>query len=411
MSLLTDALRKAEEAKRPSADGHNIRRAASSSGELSLEPVAATLVSSSPQTSSALPDLSLHLDSLNADLAAASAAAPTYTKRPVKVPDTASHDEKESSAAHKPLAIAPVRQARRSHWLVPGLVASATLSIGGYLGWQQGFANQGTFAGAQVSSESIQGGAPAPAAMPFATPEPAASPTRLPAVIAERAEQAPLAGGKIRPDSLARTTAPLADSVSPVRLSSSQPTINPILSRAYESLQAQELNDALRDYERVLRADPHSVDALLGLASIAAQQGKPGDAAEFYARALEADPKDPNALAGLINLRGQSDPGLSESRLKTLLASQPDAPALSFALGNQQARQGRWGDAQQAYFHACTGDPNNAEYLYNLAVSLDHLRHGKLAAQYYKSALNAAEGRGSAFDRSQVRARILDLQP
>jgi Tfp pilus assembly protein PilF len=34
-------------------------------------------------------------------------------------------------------------------------------------------------------------------------------------------------------------------------------------------------------------------------------------------------------------------------------------------------------------------DPDNADYLFNVAVSLDHLRQNKLAAQYYRMALNA----------------------
>jgi tetratricopeptide (TPR) repeat protein len=414
MSLLTDVLRKAEEAKRPGTEGTHSKLPANSPGELSLEPVAATLASSSAHATSPLPDLSLHLDSLNADLAAASAAAPTYAKRPVKVPDTTSHNEKERSAAHKSLASGPARQARQWRWRLSGLAACATLGLCGYLWWQQEFAHKGAFVAAQASTENVQAGALAPAAMSASTPDLPAARVRLPAVNPELAEQASAAGSPNRParaEARADTAAPSADSDSPIRLSSKPPTTNPPLSRAYESLQAQQLNDAQRDYELVLRGDPHNVDALLGLASIAAQREKPTDAAELYARALEADPKDPYALAGLINLRGQGDPGLSESRLKTLLASQPDAPALNFALGNQQARQGRWGDAQQAYFRACTGEPANADYLYNLAVSLDHLRHRPLAAQYYRSALNAAEGRASAFDKSQVNARLLDLQP
>jgi uncharacterized protein HemY len=125
---------------------------------------------------------------------------------------------------------------------------------------------------------------------------------------------------------------------------------------------------------------------------------------------LEADPANVTAQAALINLRGQSDSGPSESRLKILLASQPESPSLHFALGNLYARQGRWSEAQQAYFQAYALEPDNADTLFNIAVSLDHLRQNKLAAQYYRMALNAAETRRSAFDQNAVGKRLLELQ-
>jgi tetratricopeptide (TPR) repeat protein len=147
------------------------------------------------------------------------------------------------------------------------------------------------------------------------------------------------------------------------------------------------------------------------MAAIDARQGRVDRAQDLYQRVLESDPTDATAQAALINLRGQSDAGQSESRLKTLLASQPDSSALHFALGNLYARQGRWGEAQQAYFQSYALDPDNPDYLFNIAVSLDHLRQNKLAAQYYRMALNAGDTRRSAFDRNVVGKRILELQP
>jgi tetratricopeptide (TPR) repeat protein len=46
----------------------------------------------------------------------------------------------------------------------------------------------------------------------------------------------------------------------------------------------------------------------------------------------------------------------------------------------------RWNDAQQAYFRAYSAEPDNPDILYNLAISLEHLRQNKLAAQYYAQA-------------------------
>jgi tetratricopeptide (TPR) repeat protein len=95
--------------------------------------------------------------------------------------------------------------------------------------------------------------------------------------------------------------------------------------------------------------------------------------------------------------------------LKTLLATDPGAHVLNFALGNQLAQQGRWPEAQQHYFKAFAADPENADFAYNLAVSLDHLRQPKLALEYYQRAVALASSRGASFDTAAARARIAQL--
>jgi len=180
-------------------------------------------------------------------------------------------------------------------------------------------------------------------------------------------------------------------------------------------LQSDRLDVAQRAYQQALRGDPKSTDALLGLATIAARQGDTTRAHSYYLLALESDPNDATAQAGVIQTRGQSDPAQSESKLKTALANQPDSPALLFALGNLYASEQRWGEAQQAYFRAYSTEPDNADFIFNLAVSLDQLHQDKLAAQYYQMALNAAQpsngSRAVGFDRGQVQKRIQDLLP
>ena len=160
----------------------------------------------------------------------------------------------------------------------------------------------------------------------------------------------------------------------------------------------------------MLKSEPKNTDALHGLAAISLRQGQPEAAEDFYFRILEADPKDSAAQAGLIGLRGQVDPTQSESRLKNLLAGQPESPSLNFALGNLYAQQGRWNDAQQSYFRAYSADSENPDYQFNLAVSLEQLRQPKLALQYYQGALAAATQRPAAFDRNQVAGRVSELQ-
>ena len=171
-----------------------------------------------------------------------------------------------------------------------------------------------------------------------------------------------------------------------------------------------DLATARAEYDRALRGDPRNRDALLGLAALDVRTGDYAHAIANYAKVLEIDPRDPNAAAGLIGLRGNVDPVEAESRLKTLLASQSDSAVLHFALGNILAAQSRWAEAQQSYFRAVAVEPDNPDYEFNLAVSLDHLHKEKLALDHYQRAVALAGSRTAAFNKSQVEARIRDLQ-
>lgn len=242
-------------------------------------------------------------------------------------------------------------------------------------------------------------------ALPPAACEPAQSAATPPPI--EAAAQPP------RREARTQATVPAAENETenPIRLSRSRQQTSPLLERAYQALQAGRADDAQDAYEAVLRDDSKNSDALLGLATLAVRRGQTASAAALYRQALESDPKDAYAQAGLINLTGLESPERSESRLKTLLASQPDSAALNFALGNLHSRQARWNEAQQAYFRAHAAEPDNADHLVNLAVSLDHLHQEQLAARYYRMALNAPAVPGGTFDKSRVNRRLHELQP
>lgn len=195
-----------------------------------------------------------------------------------------------------------------------------------------------------------------------------------------------------------------------IERSRTSPAVDPALAAAYQALQAGALNAAEKHYRSLLARQERNRDALLGLAAIAAKRNQPEVARGYYRRVLELDPRDPMATAGLLALeRPAWDPAAVESRLKTLIAGQPEAAVLHFSLGNHYADQSRWGEARQAYFQAFKYDPTNADYAYNLAVSLDHLDAPRLAGQYYRRALALAETRPAAFDRSAVQARLREL--
>jgi uncharacterized protein HemY len=112
----------------------------------------------------------------------------------------------------------------------------------------------------------------------------------------------------------------------------------------------------------------------------------------------------------LINLTEAADTR-TESRLKNLLNGQTQAAPLHFALGNLYARQNNWTDAQAAYFMASSSEPNNPDYLYNLAVSLDHLGKQELARDHYQRALTAQQKHPAAFSKVRLEQRLRELTP
>ncbi|MDP3483593.1 MAG: tetratricopeptide repeat protein [Sulfuricella sp.] len=192
-----------------------------------------------------------------------------------------------------------------------------------------------------------------------------------------------------------------------IRQSAATSQLNPTLGKAYQSFLSGDTGAAQHLYQKVLQQEPNNRDALLGMAAIALKQKQAGQAAAYYGKLLDLDPDDPEALAALIGLQGQTDPTQSESRLKKVLLQNPQADAAHFALGNLYAQQSRWAEAQQSYFRAYSSAPGNANYAFNLAVSLDHLNQGKLALDYYQRAL--AQPGPANFDKSSVQTRITEL--
>jgi Flp pilus assembly protein TadD len=185
-------------------------------------------------------------------------------------------------------------------------------------------------------------------------------------------------------------------------------SIDPILTSAYQAYQSGDYAAAEQRYQNALTQDPNNRDALLGLAAIAQQHGQDNAALKYYHRVLVLDPHDPVAHAALASLTpGEFD--RKESDLKQLIAQQPDSAALHFAQGNQYAEQSRWAEAQQAYFNALAAEPSNALFAFNLAISLDHLGQGNIAAQYYRQALQFDTTGHSGFVHEHAQQRLNQL--
>ncbi len=180
------------------------------------------------------------------------------------------------------------------------------------------------------------------------------------------------------------------------------------LQAAHAALQSGDLPRARTLYGQVLAADASQPDAHLGLALIAQSLQERDPAISHFRAVLSTIPDQPRAWSGLAELASDGELPALESKLRSLLATRPDA-ALHFALGNNLMRQSRWAEGQEQYFAATTAAPDNAEYRFNLAVALDRLGKREAAAGHYRKALQLAEGRPVQFDVASVRTRLAAL--
>ena len=355
--------------------------------------------------------------------------APIETAR--RPPPDAADDAQVKAAAHNLFAakLPEKQEGRKGFAIAIGVLTVLSVTgIGGYFWWQlqpkSNMIAKPAMAPPALLPPSPPGAPTMVAVAPAPTPAGAAPTTAAPTgttpasttaprttSAAKDDDDAPVTRQQARQRRAAAQVAEAADEDSAIRVTRQPLKVDPAITRGFDAFNRGELALAQLEYERARKNDPRNTDVLHGMAAIAVRQGRFDTAEALYRQIIESDPQDSVAIAAMLNQRGQVDPGLTESRLKSLAAAQPELAAPHFSLGNLYARMGRWNDAQQAYFRAFNAEPENPDILYNLAISLEHMRQNKLAVQYYTQAVAAAASRPAGFDRAQVAARLKTLQP
>lgn len=461
MSLLLEALKKAEKAKEEAQ-----RRASEGGGELQLsdgtQPQGGTEAPAKPVVTRAeLPDITAPLEILSEDLGAGTPAPSTAGGQSL---DFAPSPKSGGAAPRRPAAAAadpqPAQRAtarkvfeakvrepnpRLPFFVTMGALGAFAIGTAVYF-WIQlrppaplvntnpvrpqaeapvttppaALAPQGTQPQSPVGADVIPG---LPSRIPAASPPEPTKPKPAPLASAPAPAQGrsatpaiprdappPRITPSVRPKAARAPAARTVEEPAPPAASRPAPQVHPRVAAGYAAYQEGRLKAAREDYQAALHDEPRNRDALLGLAALDIREQRYESADAIYRKLLQVDPRDPYAHAGLLALRGQGvDPVAAESRLKSLLAAETDSAVLNFALGNQYAQQARWAEAQQAYFKAVAAEPENPDYAYNLAVSLEHLRQVSPALEYYRRALALAQGRSASFDRAAVQARVQQL--
>jgi tetratricopeptide (TPR) repeat protein len=180
---------------------------------------------------------------------------------------------------------------------------------------------------------------------------------------------------------------------------------NRLLKEAFEAYQRGDNNAALEKYNRVVTDDPQNRNALLARAAINVQSDNNVKAIKDYQTLLIANPKDSFAMSSLISVASIS-PSKSESQLKKMMRDEPLSPHLNFVLANIYGTQNRWQEAQNHYFKALENNPDDPNYAYNLAVSLEHIAKPKVAIVYYQLALANFNNGKATFNKVVVDKRV-----
>jgi tetratricopeptide (TPR) repeat protein len=418
MSLLMDALRRAETSKQEAAralvggeagPGHDAKLGRQprlpQQPDVSIDP----LSNSARRQETDDDELTL------APLSIAPHGKPPSASSIEQTVDQTERDAVRNAFAAK-LANAP--PSRGMLWFVLGMLGIAALAIGAYVWFQVNNLGGNMLAPAGPRSASTATTVPPPT--PYVVPAIQVNPTPIftpasPSTAATSPEnfaRSTFTPPRSTPQPIPTSSAAPDEASSPaIHLTRTKPEPDANLLRGHDNMQQNKLDLARRDFEQALRRDPNNTDALLALAAIARHQGRAGDAERRNQQALLANPSDPAAQAAVLSgAVAATDPQTTESRLKSLLAGQPESAPLNFALGNLYARQQRWAEAQQVYFNAVAADSDHPDYLFNLAVSLDHIRQSRPAAQHYRLALEAATKRPAVFDEAQVKKRLQELE-
>lgn len=231
----------------------------------------------------------------------------------------------------------------------------------------------------------------------------------------DSAYPSPSPGNAVPPATAATNSMPVATNENPkykikIHKRRTQRAVPTQLKQAYQAYQLKDYQQAEQLYREALRRYPGNQDAMLGLAAIALHQGDRRVAHYYYSRILKTSPGDKTALLAIQSLQGEQHQLEHGSQIKHWLQSDRGSAPLHFALGNQHAANARWKEAQRAYFEAYSLQPDNADFAFNLAISLDQLGLRKEALDYYLVAKTLSTGSAAQFNSSQVDRRINQLR-
>ena len=180
---------------------------------------------------------------------------------------------------------------------------------------------------------------------------------------------------------------------------------------AYSALYQNDLVLANQLFSEIIEAQPTNITGLNGYASVQASLGNNDIALDTYQKVLTLDSSNLHAFEAMVSLLGNRlDASEWVTEIKRILTVHPESSVLNYALGNLFARENDWKKAQSYYFDAYALENTNADYLVNLAVSLDHLGQYDLAEKYYTLALVHSGSQSISFNEEPIKQRVISIR-
>lgn len=181
------------------------------------------------------------------------------------------------------------------------------------------------------------------------------------------------------------------------------------LDKGNSALQKQDYQSAAVWFSEALQYDPYSRAANIGVASVALVQGNKALAVDRYRHLLSLDPDDVEVFESMLELSLAGN--MIETELLNHLSQSARQPAvLHSIMGLYYAESGRWARSNEQ-FHAAiaaTPAPVPPDYLFNLAISFEHLGYRAAAREHYLQALHSPAD--SHLDRQLLLSRIDALE-
>lgn len=167
-----------------------------------------------------------------------------------------------------------------------------------------------------------------------------------------------------------------------------------IVRERYESaalmLERNQPEEALHIYDLLLRNNPRDRLALLGRAAALQKLGRSLLAISAYEDVLAAFPGDEWAMVNLLGLVSAQAPEHALAQLERLQRLNPKTALLPAQIGMVLMTQGNFEMAARSLDRAVALDPENAKYIFNLAVLYDKWGQPQNALRYYRKCLEMA---------------------
>lgn len=179
-----------------------------------------------------------------------------------------------------------------------------------------------------------------------------------------------------------------------------------LVSHAKKSVQEEDYISAEKWYSLAVQKDPSDREANIGVASVAVVTGNLHLAIDRYRHLLRLNPDDQSVFIAMLDL-ATPDNVIETELLSHVSQLASDQAKYHSIMGHYFGRKGRWEEANEAFTNALAGRANQADVLFNLAVSYEHLGLIDEAVEYYRQALTATDNEG--INHALVKSRLSEL--